>query len=366
MKKTISLLIITAILFAGCAYYPEIVKAPDTALYNQTVIFNNAQYVPLLRFCNYYNLVWDWDLVSGRIEVKRGKNTLILRPDSTLALANGKAIEFDYPIEYKDGAAYVPVKTALYISEKVLGLKERPAPAVGRYTINTIVIDPGHGGRKDIGAKGKYGAKEKHIVLDISKRLKKYLEKNGLKVILTRSRDVAVPLYKRAAIANENNADFFISVHANGSRHRSASGFEVFYVSEATDDKARALAALENKSLNFENGEISKKRDSSTKTTVWELKLTEARRQSRELAYYICNIVSDELGMRNRGVKGARFVVLKGALMPAVLVEVGFLTNRREESKLKSSSFRDSVAQAIARSILAYKKEYERTDGFSR
>ena len=83
------------------------------------------------------------------------------------------------------------------------------------------------------------------------------------------------------------------------------------------------------------------------------------------IAYYICNITSDSLGMKKRGVKAARFAVLRGAMMPAVLIEVGFLTNRREESKLKNTSFRDKVASAICRSLLSYKREFERTNGFS-
>ena len=102
-----------------------------------------------------------------------------------------------------------------------------------------------------------------------------------------------------------------------------------------------------------------------TNPTACDLMLSENRRVSRELANYICNVTSKSLYLKKRGVKAARFAVLKGAMMPAVLVEVGFLTNRREESRLKTSSFRDEVAGAISRSILAYKNEYEKTNGFS-
>lgn len=357
MKKLIVLLTTISIALFGCAYRGEFVRMPDAALYHETLVFNNVQYVPLLRFCNYYELDWDWDLVSQRIEIKRGGKTVTLMPDSSRALVNEKAIRLDHPVEYKDGTAYIPAQSALFLSEKVFGLeKARVVPVKGMYQIKTVVIDPGHGG-KNWGARSRCGTKEKNIVLDISKRLKRYLEKKGLKVFLTRNKDVFIPLKKRTAFANNKKADLFISVHANASRYSSARGLEVFYLSEATDDTARALAAAENASLKFE--EVSS-------PTEYDLMLSEYRRESRELACYICNVTADRLGMRKRGVKGARFVVLKGAMMPAVLAEVGFLTNWQEASKLKKSSFRDKVASAISCSILAYKREYERTDGFSR
>ena len=365
MRKSITLILLVVLTFSGCAYHPDIISVPKASIYNQTVMFNNIQHIPLLKFCDYYNLDWDWDLISQRIEIKKGKNTLILRPDSKLALLNNKPIEFSEKIEYRNGVAYVPLKTAIFISSDVLGLKERPGLAARTHQIKTVVIDPGHGG-KDPGAIGKYGTKEKNIVLDVAKRLKRKLEKNGITVYLTRDGDVFIPLKKRPRIAKAKNADLFISIHANASRRSRVSGFEVYYLSEATDDNARALAAAENASLEYENGDITQNGSaSSSDPTLWDLKPTENRRQSKGLAYYICNITSDNLSMKKRGVKGARFAVLKGSEIPAVLVEVGFLSNRREESNLKSSSFRDSLASAIAKSIFSYTKEYERTNGFS-
>ena len=364
MKKHIILLLVVAFTLSGCTFHSEIIRGPEAALYNQGVMFNNVRYVSILRFCDYYNLSWDWDLVSQRIKVKKGKTSVVLRPDSDLVLVNDKPMKLGHPVEYKDGAAYIPVKTAIFISENIFGLK-RPIPAEKYYQIRTVVIDPGHGG-KNIGGVGKYGTKEKNIVLDISKRLKRNLEKHGLTVYLTRDRDKPVSLYKRTAFANNKNADLFISVHANASRYSQARGFEVYYLSEATDDNARALAAAENASLKFEEEIASQDETSSpANPTAWDLVLSEHRRQSRELAYYIYNTTADNLGMRKRGVKGARFVVLKGAIMPAVLIEVGFLTNRREESKLMKTSFRGKIAGLLSRSILAYKREYERTNGWS-
>ncbi|UCD55665.1 MAG: N-acetylmuramoyl-L-alanine amidase [Candidatus Omnitrophota bacterium] len=365
MNKRIILVLTIVFALSGCSFRSEIVRVPDGGLYNQSVTFNNARYISILRFCDYYNLDWDWDLVSQRIEIKKDASSVVLRPDSDLALVNNKSVKLDNPIEYKEGVAYIPVTTAIFVSEDIFGLK-RPTPTKKTYQIKTIVIDPGHGG-KNIGAVGKYGTKEKDIVLDISKRLKRNLEKQGLTVYLTRDRDKPVSLYKRTAFANGKNADLFISVHANASRYSRARGFEVYYLSEATNDNARALAAAENASLNFEE-EIAGQDEASppANPTAWDLLLSEHRRESKELAYYIYNMTADNLDMKKRGVKGARFVVLKGAIMPAVLIEVGFLTNRREESKLRRTSFRGKIADLLSCSILAYKKEYERTDGWSR
>ena len=362
MRKIANLIIAATLLLSGCTYQHEFVRVPDAPIYSQATLFNNVAYIPLLRFSNYYSLDLNWDLVSQRIELQKDETSIVMRPNSSFILVNGQAITLEHPVEYRGGSAYIPVESAAFISEKIFELPEKLVPPPKRHAIQTVVIDPGHGG-KDPGAVGRYGTREKDVVLDISKRLKRHLEERGLKVYLTRDKDVFIPLYKRAKIAESKNADLFISVHANASRYRRAKGFEVYYLSEATDDNARALAAAENASLDFEENNIS--RDKSSMTTVWDMKLTENRRQSKDLAYYICNITSDNLGMRNRGVKGARFAVLKGAMMPAVLVEVGFLTNRREESKLKQTSFRDKIANAVSRSIAAYKGEYEQTDGFS-
>jgi len=363
-RAYIALCILVTFFLPGCAYHHEVVKLPEEPLYNQTEVFNNIQYVPLLRFCSYYNLDWSWDLVSQKIEIKRGQNELILRPNSRYALLNGKSVKLTNPIAYRSGAAYIPVKSAMMISRDIFTLEPKPQPEAIRYRIETVVIDPGHGG-KDPGATSRFGVREKDLVLDVSKRLKRQLQKAGVNATMTRNKDIFIPLTKRAKIANDKNADLFISVHANAARYSRARGFEVFYLSEATDDKARAMAAAENASLEFEEKKNMKEKDISTKTTVWDLKLKESRRESKELAYYICNITSDGLGMKKRGVKGARFVVLKGATMPAVLVEIGFITNKREASKLKKSNFREKIAKAVSDSILTYKKEYERTNGFS-
>jgi len=367
MRKIFAFILLSYLLITGCAPTHRYVRPVESPVYREAVIINNTEYLPLIRYCNYYGLNWSWDLVSQRIKLEKKRKEVILRPGSTLALINGRERDLGRPVEYINGTAYIPLTSASYLAENVFRLEEKPAAPLGKHRIKTVVIDPGHGG-KDPGAVSRYGTREKDIVLDVSKRLKKYLEANGLKVYLTRERDVFISLYKRPAFAKKKKADLFVSIHANaaaGRRGRKASGFEVFYLSEATDDTARALAVAENASLKYEEAVVDDK-GSYKDPTLCDLILSENRRESKELARYMARVSSDKLRMKDRGAKAARFAVLKGASMPAVLVEVGFLTNRSEESRLKQSAFRDKIAGAIAQSILVYKNEYERTDGFSR
>ena len=231
------------------------------------------------------------------------------------------------------------------------------------HRIRTIVIDPGHGG-KDPGAIGVGGVKEKDVVLDIGKQLKKRLERAGLEVSLTRDRDVFLSLKERSLIANNKEADFFISIHANAFQKSRTSGFEVYYLSEAIHDSARAVVAAENAALKFEQSQDFSK---PLKATLWDILYTEHRTESIELAGSICRAVERKgLNRNNRGVKGANFCVLRGARMPAVLVEVGFISNPLDASRLKLRSYRQGLTEAIAEGVLSYKRRYEATNGFTK
>jgi len=228
----------------------------------------------------------------------------------------------------------------------------------------TIVIDPGHGG-EDTGAVGPSGLKEKDVVLDIARILKQLLIANyDVRVILTRDGDYELPLELRTEKANAARADLFISIHANASRRRGARGAETYIMSyEATDDEARKLAAVENNVLGITNPEIANNKELSM--VLWDLAQTEYLAESTHLAEIIQNEFNDLLHLPNRGVKQAPFAVLMGAMMPAVLVEVGFITNPAEEQRLAQESYRQQIASALARSIGAYLKLYQKAIGNS-
>ena len=211
--------------------------------------------------------------------------------------------------------------------------------------IETICIDPGHGG-EDLGAIGKSKLQEKNVTLQISLKLKKLIEsRTGLRVLMTRNKDSEVSLNTRASIANNQLAQMFISIHANSSFRKSAYGSETYFVSlKATDQESLELAQKENRNLE-DPGETIK--NDELKMILWNMAQTEYIRESSKLAEYIQNELNELLDTRNRGVKQAPFRVLMRTAMPAVLIETAFISNSKEEKKLKSEEFLDKIAFAI-------------------
>lgn len=216
-----------------------------------------------------------------------------------------------------------------------------------------IVIDPGHGG-EDPGAIGKYGTKEKDVNLSISKILKEKLEKIGFRVLLTREDDIFIPLVKRTKFANDNKADLFISIHCNASKKPSGTdkGFEVYFLSEmATDPDAVATEKLENEVIKLE-----KQTEELTKLQklLWSMIVNEFINESSRLCSLILNECVTRTNQISRGVKQASFYVLRGAQMPAVLVEVGFISNPDEELKLIRQDFQQLIADGIVSALIKY------------
>ncbi|MFQ5897124.1 MAG: N-acetylmuramoyl-L-alanine amidase [Candidatus Methylomirabilia bacterium] len=232
-------------------------------------------------------------------------------------------------------------------------------PSVSQ-TLRLIVVDPGHGG-DEVGAVGPSGIMEKDVVLDVARRLARMVEEElGINVALTRTDDVSMPLRDRTTFANAQDADLFISIHANAHRASASRGVEVYFLSsEATDDEARQLAALENRGIQLDAHASGDQLD-ALKTILWDLAQSEFMEESSRLAETVLDSMTRSLKIGNRGVKQAGFYVLGGAAMPAILVEIGFLTNKREERKLMSSSYRERVARAIYTGLAAYKRRYDR------
>ncbi|MDR1244422.1 MAG: N-acetylmuramoyl-L-alanine amidase [Endomicrobium sp.] len=222
-----------------------------------------------------------------------------------------------------------------------------------------IVVDAGHGG-KDSGAVGPNGTKEKDLNLDIAYELKSIFDKDDdFEVILTRKDDTFIPLAERANIANENNADLFISIHCNSNLDRNVSGFEIYYLSEkATDSEAAATAVLENSVLELE-GKPSKKR-ARLQEILWSMTMTTFMNESSELSAFISSQAGGRLKIPSRGGKQASFYVLRGTQMPSVLVESAFLSNYSEEAKLGTKNFRVSVADSIYEGVIRYYAKKER------
>ncbi len=235
-----------------------------------------------------------------------------------------------------------PTRSGSMTLTRVLGLK-----------VARIVIDPGHGG-SDTGTVGRNGLMEKDLVLDVARELKKALEERiGALVVMTREDDRFVSLEERTAIANRSRADLFVSIHANSSTIRSISGAETYYLHFARSSYEREVAARENAATPQNISELE--------DLIRKIVLADKSSESRELAGILQQSLHSgtrELfpKARNRGVRRAPFIVLIGAEMPAVLVEVAFLSNPRDEKLLREESGQQVVARALLSGIEGYVK----------
>lgn len=215
-----------------------------------------------------------------------------------------------------------------------------------------VVIDPGHGGHEH-GCTGVSGIKEKDLVLKISLHIKELLDElPDVKVIMTREKDTHVPLWDRVDLANDAHADLFISVHANAFVTRKMHGVETFFHSvDASDDEARRVAKAENAQ---DRGERKLLPD-AVMSILADMQRTETLRESSRFAHMVQERLAKVLPFENLGVKQADFVVLRGTKMPSVLLELGFLTNPREDRILRKKTVHDDIAQAVRLAVIDFK-----------
>jgi N-acetylmuramoyl-L-alanine amidase len=216
--------------------------------------------------------------------------------------------------------------------------------------IGKIVIDPGHGGH-DTGTIGPNGLLEKDLVLDVAKRLGKQLERLGAEVVYTRTDDTFIPLETRTAIANQEQADLFVSIHANSSDDPDARGVETYYLNFSSSPDALEVAARENA--------VSEKSIHELQDLVKKIALKEKIEESREFATDVQRALHSGLaakspGIRDRGVKKAPFIVLIGANMPSILAEVSFVSNPGDERRLETPAYRQKIAESLYRGISKY------------
>lgn len=226
--------------------------------------------------------------------------------------------------------------------------------------LRAIVLDAGHGGH-DPGAVGPGGLQEKDLVLDVTRRVARLVEDRlAIKVMLSRAGDYFVPLQERTSFANKQGADLFVSIHANAHREAASAGVETYFLSEeATDSQARQVAALENSVIQLEKPVAARGRLDPVRAILWDLAQSEFQAESSRLAEVVQDSMTQSLRIPNRGVKQAGFYVLGGAAMPAILIEIGFVTNPREERRLKDSRYRDEIAHAIFAGIAEYRRHWD-------
>jgi N-acetylmuramoyl-L-alanine amidase len=217
--------------------------------------------------------------------------------------------------------------------------------------IGKIVIDPGHGGH-DTGTIGPNGLEEKDLVLDVGRRLGKLLQgRLGADVVYTRKDDTFIPLETRTSIANQEQADLFVSIHANSSRDADARGVETYYLNFTSSAEALDVAARENAASDKSIHELQ--------DLVKKIALKEKIEESREFASNVQHALHSGLaakspGIRDRGVKKAPFIVLIGANMPSILAEISFVSNPGDERRLRTPEYRQRIAESLYRGISKY------------
>ena len=223
--------------------------------------------------------------------------------------------------------------------------------------IRRVVIDPGHGG-KDPGCIGnQHKLQEKEVVLDVSLRLKALLESLGLEVVMTRETDIYLPPETRSVIANQKQADIFISVHANANRSRKLSGVETFYLNLSQDPTVVETAARENATTTKNIGQMRE----TIQKILQNTNILESMELAQTIQKNLVHTLSQKYSaVRDLGVKGGPFWVLIKTEVPSVLVEISFLSNPAEEEKLRDPQYLERIALGIYQGIIAYKSSLEK------
>jgi N-acetylmuramoyl-L-alanine amidase len=275
-----------------------------------------------------------------------------------------------YGVENVQAAAAVPASSSSFVKVSSSSAKVAAAAVpvtatkpknetAGTREVKTIVIDPGHGG-KDTGAQGK-NSNEKDIVLAVGKLLKKELEKEGFKVKMTRDKDVFIELGERANLANQWDGDLFISLHCNAidaspERKKQIKGYHVYVLRAPESEEDKAIARRENKVATLYGEKNAKEELSPLEWFKLEARLEKYKQNSYMFTEQMLKAFDDgKIKRQGGGVGGAGFMVLVGALMPAVLFEIGFISNPEEEAYMMTNKAQADIAERISKAVSAYK-----------
>jgi N-acetylmuramoyl-L-alanine amidase len=249
------------------------------------------------------------------------------------------------------------------LHNKIFTNNKEKAVKSERWSFDAVVIDAGHGG-KDYGAIGVNKTREKDINLSIGLKLGKEIEKElkDVKVVYTRKDDRFIELYKRGKIANDNNGKLFISIHCNSTakKNSDASGFEVYLLRPGKTQDAIEIAETENAVIQYEADPTRYQKLTDENFILVSMAHSSYMKYSEKFAELLHNQFSNDFSLDSRGVKQAGFYVLVGASMPSVLVESGFLSNKKDAEYLKSTKGQDEIAAAIFRAVKGYKAYYDK------
>ena len=327
--------IVCSLVLTGCASTPYRKRARD---------YSQRDYVSLDEFCKKYNFKYSFDTIDDVVRLTSPDREIQVMLNSNVGYSQGTIFYLQDSPLYMGGKILLPLRLAEMISTREIVSFKPP------FTIETIVIDPGHGG-KDPGAVSRSGMREKDVNLNVAKYLKEDLERKGFRVILTRSTDVYLTLGQRVEIAKKHNADLFLSIHANANRSRSVNGVELYYLTPSrlkSQDRAKQLA----------KGSTFGSKPLNAKVILWDMLLTKNQGLSVELSRALY-FAFKNLGFKIKPLKKAPFYVLRFAYVPSVLVEMGYLTNSYEEKMLKKKYYQKQIAEAIALGVSSLNNRYK-------
>jgi N-acetylmuramoyl-L-alanine amidase len=392
----------------------------DTAIGTAKIIrisrFSGKPFVSIPTVCEAVGFVWKWDPVSQKLTCTKKNKRLIFVQGMPFFSANDSLIQLiDAPIRL-GGSLYLapglcsmafhavgidsmpfqnaddvlsasnqvqpaqpvpqPVQvvplvvpkvhdsTAIKIALKPSHLDTVKRSKVTQELVKTIVIDPGHGGM-DPGAIGPGGLEEKKVVLDIGCALRDlFKSKTKFTVYMTRDKDVFIPLQDRTKFANEKKADIFVSIHANSiegnaKKRDNTRGYKVYFLSQAKNEDDKLVAMRENAVIKLED---KASRYDNLQNILIEMVGNEYLRESQDFSIMLTESFHSSCNAIPRlhlGIGQANFWVLNGAYMPSVLIEVGFISNKKEEESLGDAFVRKNIAVSIFEAIMNFKKKYE-------
>jgi len=349
-----------------------------------------SEYIPLDEMISFSLFEHSFDMISQKGKLYRKDHYAVYGVGLSAFLVDGGLFKSSGAVCRKAGRVLIPLDAGEFIlksflpgirlkrdgaalyaeyrpeeDEGVREERERMARKTGKDRISFIVIDPGHGG-KDPGAVGKGGLEEKEITLKVARYLEKMIKSrlSDIHILVTRSDDRFIELSRRTEIANrllkKNENGIFLSIHVNSSLSSRISGYETFFLSQnPTNEDARNTAALENNVIILE--EKSKRKKSLDDVDYIEAMMitTQIQKESSALAGSIQNgLAKKNTKFASRGVKKADFFVLRGVLMPAVLIEVGYISNKKEARYLQKENHRETIADGIAEGVAMFIKKY--------
>ena len=357
----------------------------------QVVQSGGGRYVSLYEIKAVLSPETSFDVILQRGKLYNKGHVAVYTVGQSVIIADGKLYKDNFPVTRYKGDILIPAYLAANIiktfypdkdtADKGSQIVISPKPKKSQDTnsiasgksgnaepISFIIIDPGHGG-KDPGAVGKGNLREKNMTLGIAKKVEASLKKmpnlKGINIYLTRRTDKFLELYERTAFANsklkKNVNGVFVSVHVNASLSPKISGYETYFLSQnPSNEDARNTAALENNVVVFEEGG-GKKKYGDIEYIEARMITTQIQKESSMLANAIQRVMRSKLKkFESRGVRKADFFVLRGSLMPAALVEVGFITNPTEAKQLNRADYQTKIAEAIAGGIASFIAEYNK------